>query len=1016
MHEYRRAPNGAYRAPLAFSPELLPDPVHKAGFAHVLTENILAKHIPLKPSVLAVALALTAPHLVAPRLVFAQGVDASASTAARPIERVIITGSNIKRLDVETATPVQIVRREEINRLGVNSVRQLIDTLTASDQTSLDDIGGSNSFASGASSASLRNLGKQSTLILLNSRRVAPYALADYNEVFTNLDALPIDAVERIEVLRSGGSAIYGSDAVAGVINIITRGDYRGLEASGSHEQSVRDSGFSESKASLTGGFGNMQDDRYNVLANVEFYKRENLFWRDVVNDINPGYGNRFSTLAPGSGAMFGDRGTPSTFSFPGNLIGQGPLPGCTTLSSAGLCVFDRYSRFEVQPAAERANVLVSGRLKFSDSLEGYAEVLYSKTKTEYQSAFATYDSTAGITTWGNPATGAGRTFEYGPIPSTHPLNTSGEDRNLRYRFIDDPARALLDSSQYRTLAGLRGEYRGWDWESALGIMGGKTHDRSRGGGFFSVTGFANVIGTPGYDEDGNIRDPQFFNRGYRLGQVNSPEVLDQLFPERGYDGKITQQFLDFKASSELGNWGGHPILLAFGGDVRHEKFEIIPTANLRAGDIVSNGAATADASRNIAAAFIEVEVPFTKALTATGAVRVDKYGDFDAHFSPKLAMRYEAAKSLLFRATAETGFRAPNLTESATSSKFAFDNGVVDPRRCPAAERYGADLRAQAAALPASDPSRALYEAKADSVIGDECATGVPSIVLNNPNLEPETSRSGTIGFVFEPVAGYSLSLDYWSILRKDEIGIKSTDELLAAEADQPAGVITRLPFGQEPTFTDLNGGNAAALQAQYGVTVGPLASITGSFLNVAQTRTSGVDLGANARIPTPIGRIDLGLYATYLINYEQFYSERNGGSWGINRAGGYEYSRWRTNLTASIETGKFANMLRVIWSSPTSLQQEYYDEENFDAVGCEDRGWSPGECRIGSSWRIDWSLTWAPVKNLTISTYVRNLFNRRPPLDLRAVAEGGGGVIPQSRADVQGRVIRLAVNYKFR
>jgi iron complex outermembrane recepter protein len=137
---------------------------------------------------------------------------AGPAQAQQPTQRIEITGSNIKRVDLETASPVQIIRREDIQRSGANSVKELLDQLVSASNT-LSDIGGSNSFASGASSANLRNLGKTSTLILLNSRRVAPYALADFNEVFTNLDALPIDAVDRVEVLKNGASAIYGSDA-----------------------------------------------------------------------------------------------------------------------------------------------------------------------------------------------------------------------------------------------------------------------------------------------------------------------------------------------------------------------------------------------------------------------------------------------------------------------------------------------------------------------------------------------------------------------------------------------------------------------------------------------------------------------------------------------------------------------------------------------------------------------------------------------------------------------------------
>ena len=971
----------------------------------------MSKNFPLKKSVIAVALTLSSSQIVFAQQAAQQAVD---PVTGRAIERVIITGSNIKRIDAETATPVQVLRREDIGRLGVNNVRQLLDTLTSSAGTALSDVSGSNSFAGGASSASLRNLGKQSTLILLNSRRVAPYALADYNEVFTNLDAMPLDAIERVEVLRSGGSAIYGSDAVAGVINIITRSDFKGITGSVSHEESTKDSGFSEHKASLTGGFGNLDTDRYNILANVELYKREDVNWRDVVDGINPIYGEKFGTLAPGSGQMFGNRGAPSTFSFPGNLIGQGPLPGCTTLNAAGLCVYDRFSRFEVQPAAERANMLVSGRFKVSDTTEAFAEILYSKTKTTYGSTFATYDSGGGISTWGNPATGDARTFEYGPIPSTHPLNTSGKDLNLRYRFLDDPGYRRSDSSQYRALAGLRGNYGKWDWETAVGTMGSRTKDRSQGT-FFSVEGFTKVIGIPGYDENGNIRDPLFFNRDYKLGQINSPAVINTLFPENGYDGKITQQFIDAKASGEIGKIGDRPVMLAFGGDLRHEKFLITPTANLRAGDIVSNGAASADASRNTGSAFAEVEVPVTAKLNLIGAARVDKFPGFDAHVSPKLALRFEATPQLMLRGTLEGGFRAPNLTESATSSKFSFSSGTQDPQRCPAAQAYAADLRTLSDSLPNSDPRKALASAKADSVEGDECFGGVPGIVRNNPDLKPETSRSGTLGFVWEPVRGYSLSLDYWNIKRKDEIGTKSNDELLASEDTQPAGVINRLPVTQESTFTDINGGNAQAIQAQYGVTRGPLSSISGTFLNVSKTKTSGIDVGAAARVPTRIGRLDVGFNATYLIDLHSYFSERDGGSYGDNLAGQYEYSRTKANLTAALQTGDWSNMLRFIWNSPTKLKQEYYDDQ-YDAAACEDRGWSKAECRVSSYLRTDYNLSYTGIKNLTISAHVRNLFNRRPPLDLRNLDSNGGGVIPQTREDVMGRVLRLTLEYKFR
>jgi len=946
----------------------------------------------LKQGALAVALALGASPLLAQ--------EAAGTT---PVQRVVITGSNLKRIDAETATPVQVIRHEEITRMGVNTVKELMDTLTSADRGALSDIGGSNSFASGASAVSLRGLGKQSTLVLLNSRRVAPYALADYNEVFTNLDTLPLDAVERVEILRNGGSAIYGSDAVAGVINIITRSDYQGLQARASHNQSTQHSGFHESTAALTGGIGNLATDRYNILANIEVYRRNAVAWRGIVDDINPAYGEKFSAVATGSGQMFGDRGAPSTFSYPGNIIGQGSLPGCATTNAAGLCVYDRFSRFEAQPSANRVNALVSGKLAINDKLEGFAEVLYSHTKTDYMSAFATYGSTTSDSVWGDPRTGEARSFTYRYLPATHPLNTTGEEAELRYRFADDPGYRSTVSDQYRVMAGLRGSLGKYDWESAVGVMGSKTKDRSRGG-FFSLSGFQQVIGATDAESD----DPQLFNRAYRLGQTNTPEVLNALFPENGYDGKITQTFIDGKITGEVAQFQGRPVNVALGGEIRHEKFAINPTANLLAGDIVSNGASTANASRTNESIFTEANLPLLSNLELTGAVRVDKFKDVKAHASPKLSARWEATPQLMVRGTWESGFRAPNLTESAQSTKFSFSNGEVDPKRCDQAQALANDLRARSEALPATDPNKQLLSARADTVEGNECATGIANVVRNNPGLKPEESRSTTLGFVVEPVRGTSLSLDFWHIKRKDEIGLKSTAELLASEDALEPGIVNRLGLAQDRTFT-------AEERARYGVTAGPLASTSGMFENTAQTKTSGIDLSATSRIATPLGRLDLVGNATYLLDYKLFAPTRNGGSWGDDLAGRYGYSKLTANAMATLGIGTFNHSIRATLRSPQKLQYEYYDDE-YSPAGCEERGWEANECRIASYVRWDYNMSYTGIRNLTLSLFVRNVLNHRPPVNLRAFNADGGGVIPQDIEDVQGRSIRVTAEYRFK
>ncbi|TWI65384.1 iron complex outermembrane receptor protein [Pseudoduganella lurida] len=937
-------------------------------------------------------------------LQLAPAAFAQEPAVGQSIQRVIVTGSNLKRIEAETAMPVQVIRHEEITRIGVNTVKELLDTLTSSDRQALSDAGGSNSFAGGASAVALRGLGKQSTLVLLNSRRVAPYALADYNEVFTNLDALPLDAVDRVEILRNGGSAVYGSDAVAGVVNIITRSDYEGVQARASHNQSTQNSEFHESTAAITGGFGNLATDRWNVLANIEFYRRKAVNWRQAVDDINPDYGDAFSAVAPGSGLMFGSRGAPSTFSFPGNIIGQGALPGCATVNAAGLCVYDRFAHFQAQPAAHRVNALVSGKYQFSDGLEAFGELLLSRTKTDYSGAQTTYGSTTADAIWGNPATGEQRSFTYRFLPPTHPLNELGEEAELRYRFADDPSYRHTVSDQYRALTGLRGTWRDYDWETALGIMGSKTKDRSRGG-FFSLSGFQQVIGAT----DATSDDPLLFNRAYRLGELNTPEVVNTLFPENGYDGKITQTFVDGKITGEVAKLGGRGVNLALGGEVRHEKFEINPSANLLAGDIVSNGAATSNASRTNASVFTEANLPLLDKLELIGAVRLDKFKDVKAHASPKLAARWEATPRFLLRGTFEKGFRAPNLTESAQSSKFAFDNGQFDPKRCDQAQALANDLRAQSDALPASDPNKALLAARADIVEGNECATGIASTVRNNPGLKPETSKSTTLGFAIEPVSGTSFTLDAWRIERKDEIGVKTTAELLAAEDSLPPGTVIRQSLDQDRTFT-------AAERQRYGVTAGPLSATTGMFENTAQTVTRGVDLSLGSRVDTPLGRLNVTGNATYLFEYKEWAPTRNGtGGWGDNLAGRWNYPKTVANLTATLSRGDFAHTVRSNFRSSTTLQGDYYDDE-YSAQGCEDRGWTPAQCRVASFVRWDYNLSYSGIRNLTLSLFVRNVLNHRPPLDLYQFNSSGGGVIPQDTDDVQGRSVRITAEYKFK
>ena len=194
--------------------------------------------------------------------------------------RVDVTGSNIKRVDTEGPAPVAIITREDIERRGATTVSELLRSLPSQGGFTFDDQF-TNGFAPGTSGVGLRNLGQNATLILVNGRRVANYGFAQNIDLaFVDINSIPVGAIERIEVLKDGASAIYGSDAIAGVINFILRKDFKGVEAAASYGV-TEDGDGDETRASVVAGFGELAKDRYNAMVVVDYYKREPIYYGD---------------------------------------------------------------------------------------------------------------------------------------------------------------------------------------------------------------------------------------------------------------------------------------------------------------------------------------------------------------------------------------------------------------------------------------------------------------------------------------------------------------------------------------------------------------------------------------------------------------------------------------------------------------------------------------------------------------------------------------------------------------
>jgi iron complex outermembrane receptor protein len=339
----------------------------------------------------------------------------AAAQQTQKVEKIEVTGSNIKRLDMETVAPVEIITRDQIERTGLPTVAEVIRNVPAAMSGSFNE-SFSNSFAPGASGVSLRGLGQKTTLVLINGRRTAGYGFAqNLQDTFVDLNSIPTSAVERIEILKDGASAIYGSDAIAGVVNIILRKDFKGLElnVSGGYAE-----GDWDTRLSGTWGMGDLAKDRWNVFGVVDYYKRDELLQADTkflhTRDMR-GYegGRNFQSLTGGgtwrqlnaaSTALTANHRAISECA--GQVIDGpeavrrgliGAPAGNTTFNIPGntFCSVDFKGQFSALPGTERVGFMGRGTKVFSDNLTGYVDVGYSQVKTDQTFQAASFVTTA---------------------------------------------------------------------------------------------------------------------------------------------------------------------------------------------------------------------------------------------------------------------------------------------------------------------------------------------------------------------------------------------------------------------------------------------------------------------------------------------------------------------------------------------------------------------------------------------------------------------------------------------
>ena len=855
--------------------------------------------------------------------------DTAPTADVGQLNRIVVTGSNIRRTDAETPSPVQVLGAEEIARSGYTSVADVLHNITANNNGSLGQ-GSPGAFGAGGSGISLRGLTVGATLVLIDGHRMASYPLPDDGERdFVDISSIPIDAIERIEVLKDGASAIYGSDAIAGVVNVILKKKFEGVTLHAESGTSSRHDGTTVHISGIAGK-GNLDSDGYNTYLSVDFRRQSPVALHDrpdVANANWTPYGGADLTASPANNAL------------------------------------------QVSPRTQNLNLLG----KFSKALAndwtlGVSASLLNSEATQV----GLYNSIS-------PANGVVN-FVFGPnspIPSPAALTqvidpATGQPVSNTFNDVG-PQTTKTQSTSYRLVAELNGNWGEWDVQAAAGLTRVETR--------LSLFNFINLPALQTALNSG----------AYAIGGNNPASVYSSIAPATGSTSHNDLHFLSIRGSRELFKLPGGPLSVGGGAELNHrslvEEFPSSFANGLQSSNIYAFGAG----QQNITAAYAELVAPILKSLEVDAAARIDHYDTYGSSVTPKLGVKYTPLSALTLRGTYSQGFRAPNPVESGVSGSSAgFLPPLVDTALCQ---------------LTGTSP----------------CTIPVGGTELQLPghNLQPEKSKSYTLGVIFEPTDWANLSVDYYDIRITNQI--VSVGLFGQSQIDNPSLYGTQLYRVNSPTVA-----NAAPTSANDTILYG-----TYPFINLGETRTNGVDVDLRLKLNGgDYGRFTPGLQWSHMIAYD---ITRQGVTYQLAGTHGPSFvstntgtPRDRATLTLGWEKGPLELTGSVSYISDFTVTDPSYGVPDCaTALAKPFPGLNPpaGLCTVGSFTEFNLSGRYTLSKQWTLRASVNNLFNRSAPIDAAASGSTGGGVAsggarydPSLHQDgVIGRFLTVGATYSF-
>ena len=869
--------------------------------------------------------------------------------------RITVTGSNtIPRIEGETALPVQVITREDIERANIQNAAELVNTLSANMSfnafAETQAINGG-SQQPGFAGASLRGLGYQHTLVLLNGRRIANYA---FTTTGADLNSIPLAAIERVEVLKDGASAIYGSDAVAGVINFILRKDYQGAEASVQYTSPEHTGGYGK-RFGAAAGYGDLLAQKFNGFVVIDYQQYGG------VRAIDRPFASRSYIPAERVDVTSGNSipanvdtpvGTRNPTGDPGNAYRN---PACLpplsfpTAGSPNQCRFDGIATglVDIVDPSEKLNFVGGMTWQLNPDNQVFFQGTYARNKFVFQvapTAISNATTFQSLSQFLLPPTSA-----FYPHAFARFFGIDGKPLNVRWRALELGPRAdEPTSTQWNIVAGMRGVIKGWDYDGAFNYSESDLTNRYFGS-YLRESVIMPILNS-------GVVNPFGSNTPDVVALLATAEVNGTV-----RTGKASTTSVDFHASKDIYRMPAGPLTVAAGAEARQEKLAQESVAALASGDILQVGSVPSfSASRNVWAVYSEANVPIFKTLEGNAAVRYDHYSDFGSTTNPKVSLRWQPVKSFVMRASVGTGFFAPSLP------------GLFQP-----------DFLS-GSSMPRDDPLRCSVTHSAQ-----DCQVAFPVTQGGNPLLQPDKSFQWGVGAVWSPSAGLTLGVDFFDILIRNRIFFLGAETVFQRCPDTIHGstcqFIHRGPV--DPNFPGLPG---------------PITAVDTFLTNQGRLRATGFDVNAQYLLPAMAwGQVKLTVNGTYNIKNLQ---QQDDGSYidAVNHdtpAGVIPY--WRHYLLIDWTYGPW-----------TLTLTENYQRGTYDLNPGPNTG---GQLRVIGDYDV-WSISgsYAGIKRLVLSAGIRNVLDRNPPFSNQTATSQVG--FDPSYTDPHGRLYWASVKYVFR